>query len=92
MCNQTQDTDRLESNRQMYCLNVNEQRKQVSKCRYNLLPGYERSWDDGVCLSLTTHYTCRLTPHIRQAFHYVNLHIIFIYNTSISLCVITCVL
>ncbi len=49
MCNQTQDTDRLESNRQMYCFNVNEQRKQVSKCRYNLLPGYERSWDDGVC-------------------------------------------
>ncbi len=27
-CSQTQDTDRLESNRRVYCIDVNEQRKQ----------------------------------------------------------------
>ncbi len=60
-CSQTQDTDRLESNRRVYCIDVNEQRKQGSNGRYRvfnlngddtdediLLPGFERSWDDGV--------------------------------------------
>ncbi len=33
-CSQTQDTDRLESNRRVYCIDVSEQQKQVSNSRY----------------------------------------------------------
>ncbi len=35
-CSQTQDTDRLESNRRVYCIDVNEQRKQGSNGRYRV--------------------------------------------------------
>ncbi len=35
-CSQTQDTDRLESNRRVYCIDVNEQWKQGSNGRYRV--------------------------------------------------------
>ncbi len=60
-CSQTRDTDRLESNRWVYC--IDEQRKQVSNGRYGIfnlneedtdgdvldLQGLKRLWEDGGC-------------------------------------------
>ncbi len=46
-CSQTQDTDRLESNRRVYCLDVSEQQKQVSNGRYGTFFNFNEDDTDG---------------------------------------------
>ncbi len=47
-CSQTQNTDRLESNRWLYFIDVNEQWKQVSNARYRVVNLNEDDTDGDV--------------------------------------------